>query len=79
MGLWNIWTALVAGLVIGGSIGTLLTAMLKASGAAEPPQPEVRKKTAGTIRVNALQGNDVTTLPDAIGGPVDRRVPLRFH
>jgi hypothetical protein len=78
MGLWNVWTALVTGLLIGGSIGMLLTAMLRINNRYEMPQPETRTKKATGVRVSGSQGDNVAA-PHSIESPTGARVPLHFH
>lgn len=79
MGLWNAWTALGTGLLIGTNVGMVLIALLKISGTDEPRQPEVRKKKAESFLVSTLQGDDVATTADSMDKLAGPRGPFRFH
>ncbi len=79
MGLWNVWTALATGLLIGCSVGMLLTALLTISSRDEHLQPEVRQKKAESLYLSALHGDDAATSPDSIDSPAEPRVPRHVH
>ena len=63
MGLWNVWTALATGLLIGCSIGMLLTALLTISSRDETRQPAMRKNQAKRLHLSVRHGDDVATPP----------------
>jgi len=79
MGLWNVWSALATGLLIGGSIGTLLAALLTVSKKVTPRQPEVRKMRAERFHVGVGQSDEVSMPQESIDSLADARVPLHFH
>jgi len=79
MDLWNVWTALWTGLVIGTSLGMVLTALLTISSADESRPPEVTRKKAERLYASTLQGDNIATPPDSIDGPAGPRVPLHFR
>ena len=66
MDIWNVWTALVTGLVIGTSIGMLLTALLTISSRDEPRRSEPTGTKAESLDVSALHGHDSVAPPNSI-------------
>lgn len=78
MSLWNVWTALATGLLIGTSLGMLLTALLTISSRDETLQPDLRKKKAESIHAGAPRGDDVATPSSSVDRPADPRVPLHL-
>ena len=79
MDIWNTWTALATGLVIGTCVGMVLTALLTISGMEEPPQPAARKKEAERRRANAPHGDHVETPNGSMNDHSDSRTPLPLH
>lgn len=79
MDIWNVWTALATGLVIGTNVGMVLTALLTISSAEDSRQPDALKKKAESPDVGALRGNNVATPLDSIHSPADPRAPLPFR
>ena len=79
MSLWNVWTALATGLLIGTSIGMLLTALLTISSRDESRQPPMSKNDAERLHASVRHGNDVATPPDSVDSPAETREPLHFH
>ena len=64
MDIWNVWTALATGLVIGTSIGMILAALLTISSTDEPQQPKARKHTIDDLHVTALQRDNAVVPPE---------------
>ncbi|UCD69935.1 MAG: hypothetical protein JSW48_07815 [Betaproteobacteria bacterium] len=79
MGLWNVWTALATGLLIGASLGMLLTALLTISSRDETAQPEVRQKKADGLLVDKRHGEDAATSFNSVDSPAEPRLPFHFH
>ena len=79
MDIWNVWTALATGLVIGTNVGMVLTALLTISSADDSRQPDAIREKAESPHVNALRGNNVAIPPDSIHSPADPRAPLPYH
>ena len=79
MGLWNVWTALLTGLILGGSLGMLLTALLTMSSRDESSRSDLDERTSENPDPGALRGKDATTPLEAIERPPEPGVPLRFH
>ena len=43
MDIWNVWTALATGLIVGCSVGMLVTALLTMSSSDQTPEPDVEE------------------------------------
>ena len=79
MDLWNVWTVLATGLLIGCSVGMLLTALLTMSSRDEHRRPEASHNEAKRLQVKAVHGDDAGTSHASIDDPVEPRAPVHFH
>jgi uncharacterized membrane-anchored protein YhcB (DUF1043 family) len=69
MGVWNVWTALATGLLIGASLGMLLTALLTISSRDEASRSELDERKAESLDPGVLRGDDAATRANSIDSP----------